>query len=222
MSRFNLLAFGLEVYQPRGDAAPHWGTVVSIFKEITVRIAIHRMQHLLLMDVLSQHRDGQSRLLWKTNDYKLPAKYRTVAAAPMLNQLHVEPKFLCINGDQRDLLLRLLAWAAIANRKQDELVAAKDLLAKLQPQGAPIQADIGDFAVIKQSGVLVEIVHFDGADEENLVSSASKGFIVCEVYANPEDGDLQFIDRSLDDLMWPEWMSADVVIWGPSPNQLAA
>ncbi len=187
-----------------------------------MRIAVDGMPCQLLKDILSQHRDGQSRLLWKTYDYKLPAKYRTDAADPLLDQLHEEPKFLCINGDQRDLLLRLLAWAAISNRKQDELVVAKSLLARLQPQGVPIRADIGDFVVVKQSGALFEIVHFEGADDENLVSSASTGFIVCEAYANPEDGDLQFIDCSLDDLMWPARMSADVVIWGPSPHRLAA
>jgi len=187
-----------------------------------VRISIDSTQCQLLKELLSQHRDGESRLRWKTYDYKLPANYRSEAAEPLLNQLAEEPAFFNINGDQRDLLLRLLAWAAISNRSWDELAVAKALLAKLQPQGFPIGADVGDFVVIKQSGILVEVVHFEGADEANLVTDASAGFIVCEAYANPEDGDLQFIDCNIDDLMWPARMSADVVIWGPFPHRLAA
>ena len=57
-----------------------------------MRIAIDGTSCQLLKDLLSQHRDGLSRLLWKKYDYQLPEKYRTDAAVPLLNQLDDDPK----------------------------------------------------------------------------------------------------------------------------------
>lgn len=187
-----------------------------------MRISIDGTSCQLLKSLLSLHREGKSRLLWKTYDYKLPAKYRTDTAVLLLNQLYVEPSFIFIDGNQRDLLLRLLAWMSISNCDYNEQAIDRSLLKELQPQGRPIGAEVGDFVVLKQRNVLVEIVHFGGADDENLVGNTSTGFIVCEACANPEDTDLQFIDCSIDDLMWPARLSAEEVIWGPYPHRLAA
>ncbi|MDR0776197.1 MAG: hypothetical protein LBE81_06110 [Azonexus sp.] len=181
-----------------------------------MKIAIDGTSCRLLKDLLALHRDGQ----FEPYDYNI--SYRINAADPLLNQLYGEPKFLYINGDQRDQLLRLLAWTAISKREFDELAVARNMLATLQPQGAPLGAEVGDFVVVRQSGVPVEIVHFFGADDEYIVSSASTSFIVCEAYTNPWSADLQFINCSLDDLMWPALMSADEVIRGRFPPRLAA
>ncbi len=193
-----------------------------------MRIQINNTSHQLLKDLLSQHRDGKSRLLWNKSDYQLPPQYRKEAAVPLLNQLDGNPKSLCVYGHQRDLLLQLLAWESLSERSAwNEIGPIKELLSKLQPQGTPLEAEISDYVVLKQSGVLVEIVHFGGGfhssvDDGYFVTGDSTGFIVCEAYANLDDEDLRFIDCSLDDLMWPELMSAEAIIWGPCSHRLAA
>lgn len=197
-----------------------------------MRIAIDGTSCQLLKDLLSQHRDGKSRLLWKKYDYQLPEKYRTDAAVPLLNQLDDDPKRLRINGHQRDLLLQLLAWAARSEVSPTwpEKGPAKKLLEKLQPEGTPLEAEVGDFLVIKQSGLLVEIVHFEGgfyytAGDAHFVSDDSCNFILSETNWTPppDEAEWPFIDcRNLDDLMWPARMSDEVITWGPRPYRLAA
>ena len=197
-----------------------------------MRIAIDGTSCQLLKDLLSQDRDGLSRLLWKKYDYQLPEKYRTDAAVPLLNQLDDDPKRLHINGHQRDLLLQLLAWAARSEVPPTlfEKGPAKKLLEKLQPEGTPLEAEVGDFLVIKQSGLLVEIVHFDGgfyytAEDAYFVTVDSCSFILSETNGTPppDGAEWPFIDcRNLDDLMWPARMSDEAIIWGPRPYRLAA
>lgn len=187
-----------------------------------MRISIAGTTCQLLKNLLSLHREGKSRLLWNTYNYELPVKFRTEAAVPLLNQLHGEPSSISIDGDQRDLLLKLLAWMSVSNYAFDERTICRALLKELQPQGCPIGAEVADFVVVKQSNMLVEIVCFGLADNENLVAITSTSFIVCDAYAIPGDPELQFIDCNLDDLMWPARLSAEEVIWGPYPHRLAA
>jgi len=115
-----------------------------------MRIAIDGMSHQLLKELFSQHRDGKSWLLWKKYDYQLPAKYRTDAAIPLLNQLCGDQKCLCVYGHQRDLLLQLLAWVSFSERSAwYEIGPIKGLLSKLQPQGTPVKAEVSDHVVLK-------------------------------------------------------------------------
>lgn len=195
-----------------------------------MRIAIDGTSCQLVRDLLSQHRDGESRLLWKKYDYQLPPDYRSVAAVPLLNQLEDDPKRLCVYGHQRDLLLKLLAWASFAEVAPawNELGPIKKLLKKLQPQGTPLEAEVRDHVVLKQSGLLVEIAHFSGgfhysAENAFFVSDDSADFIVSETnFDPPEDAEWPFIDCQLDDLMWPAELSAEAIIWGPYPHRLVA
>lgn len=131
------------------------GTVVSNFQETTtVRISIIGTSCQLLKNLLSLHREGKSRLLWDTYNYELPVKFRTEAAVPLLNQLYGEPSFISINGDQRDLLLKLLAWMSVSNCAFDDQTICRTLLNELQTQGCPIGAEVADFVVLKQSNML--------------------------------------------------------------------
>ena len=178
-----------------------------------MKIPITTAECELLKKLLVQHSEGKTRrppYLSAVRDLSAPDE-----AMPLLDRLAKNPSCLSIDGKQRELLLILVAVGSDAHQP------ASHILQRLQPEGKPLGAEVGDFVIRKETKSLVEVVHFGGAD--NCITETTGEVVVCDVYAELYSwrDDTQFFFCGVDDLKWPSRLTAEKIIWGYYPDEIA-
>jgi hypothetical protein len=93
------------------------------------------------------------------------------------------------------------------------------LFTELQPEGNPIGAEVGDTVVHKRDGARCNLIYFtNGAlNDESLVGENTKRLVVCHSEGGRNDleyRDEDFIELSLEELVWPNRRAAEQVLWG--------
>jgi hypothetical protein len=159
---------------PKGTPLPVGERLSPFFIGASVKIPITTAECELVKKLLNQHVEGETRPYFLCS--RLPYGSHPKAAMVLAGELFGNPNCLCIDGDQRLLVLFLVALAA-AGERAEETAVARHLLERLQPEGRPVGAVLGDFVVDKSTGELVELYHFSFDDERCCVTESTSYFI---------------------------------------------
>lgn len=137
-------------------------------------------------------------------------------AMPLLDRLAKNPSCLAIDGSQRELLLLLVAVGRHAHQ------AASRIFQRLQPQGMPLGAEVGDYVSVKETKSLVEVVHISGLTD--WISGMTSEVIVCDAYWDSETmaADKPFSSWGVTELQWPAPVTSEKIIETYYPYGIAA